>query len=159
MVSYLPFWKWIYSPLEWAYFNYCTNYEMCTVLGGWSRNWCFILNSKINGTSETHWPKWDDISLTQKFNVTIQQLLEWKTIHLCPASLNLGTCASIVFDAENPKSNSGTIGTRVLITGIITAQNITQLYTMIPRVILDLLFVYIILICLKLNVENFINQI
>ena len=30
------------------------------------------------------------------------------------------------FDAKNPKSNSVTIGTRVIITGVITAQNITQ---------------------------------
>ena len=41
-------------PVGMGQFNYCTNYEIYTVLGGRSRNECFIINSKRNGTSETH---------------------------------------------------------------------------------------------------------
>ena len=60
-----------------------------------------------------------------------------------PASLNLGICASIGTDADNPKSSSVTIGTRVLITVVITAQSITQLYNTRTRGLLDLRDVYI----------------
>ena len=85
-------------------------------------------------------------------------MLEWQILHLCPVSLNLGTCASIGFDADNLKVNSVTIGTRVLITGVITAQNTTQLYTTIPRGLLYLRDVYIIQRCLKSYVEKSINR-
>ena len=78
-------------------------------------------------------------------------------LHLFPASLNLGTCASIGFNAENNKSNSVTIGARVLITGVTTAQNITQLYTTRPKCLLDFLDVYIILFYLTFYVEKLVN--
>ena len=79
-------------------------------------------------------------------------------IHLCPASLNPGNCASIVFDAENTKSNSVTIGKRDIINGVTTEQNITQLYNTRPKGLLDLLDMYIIQFYLTLYVENFINR-
>ena len=86
--------------------------------------------------------------------MTTQQLLELQILHLCPANLNIGTFASIGFDAENPKSNSVTIGTRVIITGVVIAQNIPQLHTTRPRGLLDLRDVYITQSYLKLYVEK-----
>ena len=73
---------------------------------------------------------------------------------LVPASINIGTCAPIGFYAENIKRNSVTIGTRVLITAVTTVQNITQLYTMIPKYLLNLRDVYIIQFYLTLYVEK-----
>ena len=141
------------------FLNYFKNDEICTVLGGRSRDECYILNrGKKWYQWDTHWPKWDGISLPHQLNLTTQQLPEWKILHLCPASQNIGTCASIGFDAENPKSNLVTIGTRFLITGLVTAQKINQLYTTRPRGLLYLRDVYIILNCLKLYDEKFINR-
>ena len=78
-------------------------------------------------------------------------------IHFFPASLNIGTCASIGFNSENPKSSSVNIGTIVLITGVTTAQNITQLYTTRPKVLLYLRDLYIIQFYRTLYVEKFVN--
>ena len=128
----LSIWKLTHSLLKWANFNYCTNDEIYTVLGCKSRNGCFILNSKINVTSEIHinWNSMASASLTNS---------SWKLnscrndkFYTCSPSLNLGTCASIV-----------------LITGMITAQNITQLYTSRQKGLLDLRDVYIIQSYLK----------
>ena len=73
----LSIWKRSHPLLEWAYFKYFTDYKICTVLGVRSRNGCFIINNKINGTSETHSPKWDGISLPHQFNLTTQKMSKW----------------------------------------------------------------------------------